>query len=109
MNAGFLILAAITEGLQDQVRKNLSNPIMNSLIPRGLDDARAEVRGATIKAITYFSEFLCPDILSYDHIIIPYMIKNLVEADTRVREKGLIAIDIFSENMEEDAINKYLT
>ena len=38
MNAGFLILASITEGLQDLVRRNLKNPIMNVLIPKGLSD-----------------------------------------------------------------------
>ena len=32
------------------------------------------------------------------------MVKNLGEVDTRVREKGLMAIDIFAENMEEDKI-----
>jgi hypothetical protein len=30
------------------------------------------------------------------------MLKNLNEIDSRVREKGLIALDIFAENMEED-------
>jgi hypothetical protein len=36
---------------------------MNVLIPRGLDDPRVEVRGAAIKALTYFSEWLCPEFL----------------------------------------------
>jgi hypothetical protein len=90
------------------MRRNLSNPIMNSIIPRGLGDARVEVRGGAIKALTYFSEFLCPEILNYDAVVIPQMVLNLGEVDSRVREKGLIAIDIFAENMEEEAISKYL-
>jgi hypothetical protein len=81
---------------------------MSVLIPKGLEDPRVEVRGAAIKALTYFSEFLCPEILTYDHIVIPQMVRNLGEVDTRVREKGLVAIDIFAENMEEEAITKYL-
>ena len=44
---------------------------MNNLIPRGLEDARATVRGGAIKALTYFSEWLCPEILNYDNIVIP--------------------------------------
>lgn len=37
------------------------------------------------------------------------MVKNLAEVDPRVREKGLQAIDIFAENMEEDKIKPYLS
>lgn len=59
------------------------------------------MRGGAIKALTYFAEFLCPELLSYDNIIIPEMVKNIGEMDTRVREKGIMALDIFSENMEE--------
>lgn len=62
-----------------------------------------------MKALTYFSEWLQPEILNYDHIVIPHMVKNLAEVDPRVREKGLQAIDIFAENMEEDKIKPYLS
>lgn len=110
MNAGFLILAAITEGLQDQVRRSLQNPIMNALIPKGLNDPRIEVRGATMKALAYFSEWLCPEILIYDQIVIPQMVKNLNEVvDPRVSEKGLMTIDVFVENMESEKIGPYLS
>ena len=50
--------------------------------------------------MTYFAEFLCPEFLIYDNIVLPEMMKNMAELDTRVREKGLMAIDIFAENME---------
>lgn len=46
--------------------------------------------------------------LSYDNIIIPEMVKNIGEMDTRVREKGIMALDIFAENMEEEKILPYL-
>lgn len=35
-NTGFLILGAMCEGCSDKLKKNLSNPIMNVLIPKGL-------------------------------------------------------------------------
>ncbi len=77
MNAGFLILAAMSEGLQDQLRRSLANPIMNKLIPLGLQDARIEVRGGAIKALTYFAEWLCPEFIIYDDVVIPQMLQNL--------------------------------
>lgn len=71
MNAGFLILAAMSEGLQDQLRRSLQNPLMNKLIPMGLSDQRTEVRGGAIKALTYFAEWLQPEFLIYDNVVIP--------------------------------------
>ncbi|KAM3142401.1 hypothetical protein pb186bvf_005558 [Paramecium bursaria] len=109
MNAGFLILASITEGLQDLVRRNLKNPIMNVLIPKGLSDQRVEVRGAAIKALSYFSEWLAPEILNFDSIIIPEMLKSLSSQNNKVYEKALLTIDIFAENMEREKIQPYLS
>lgn len=80
---------------------------MNVLIPKGLEDPRPAVRGATIKALSYFSEWLEPEILSYDKIIIPNMVKNLSDPDPLLREKCLLTIDIFAENMDEK-ITEYL-
>ncbi|CAD8054568.1 unnamed protein product [Paramecium sonneborni] len=108
MNAGFLILAAITEGLQDQIRRSLQNPIMNVIIPKGLKDERTAVRGATIKCLSYFSEWLCPEILSYDQIVIPEMINCLKAQDHKIYEKALLTIDIFAENMESEKILPYM-
>lgn len=50
---------------------------MNVLIPKGLKDERIPVRGAAIKCLSYFSEWLCPEILEYDKIVIPEMINCL--------------------------------
>ena len=54
-NTGFLVLSATTEGCADRVRKNLQNPIMNTLIPRGLNHNAPEVRGAAINTLCYFA------------------------------------------------------
>lgn len=37
INTGFLVLGAICEGCAEKIKKNLQNPIMNVLIPRGLN------------------------------------------------------------------------
>ncbi|CAK60429.1 unnamed protein product (macronuclear) [Paramecium tetraurelia] len=105
---GFLILAAITEGLQDQIRRQLQNPIMNVIIPKGLKDERTAVRGAAIKCLSYFSEWLCPEILTYDQIVIPEMINCLKSTDHKIYEKALLTIDIFAENMESEKILPYM-
>jgi hypothetical protein len=55
MNTGFLILGAISEGCADKLKKNLQNPVMNQLIPLGLNHSAAEVKGAAINALCYFS------------------------------------------------------
>lgn len=55
MNTGFLVLGATCEGCAEKVKKNLSNPIMNVLIPKGLAHEAPEVRGAAINALCYFS------------------------------------------------------
>lgn len=35
-NTGFLILGSMSEGCNDKLKKNLQNPVMNVLIPKGL-------------------------------------------------------------------------
>lgn len=50
------------EGCTDKIKKNLQNPIMNVLIPKGLNHQAPEVRGAAINALCFFSEHLIPDI-----------------------------------------------
>ena len=37
MNTGFLVIGATCEGCAEKVKKNLSNPIMNVLMPKGLN------------------------------------------------------------------------
>ena len=54
-NTGFLILGSMSEGCSEKLKKNLENPVMSVLIPRGLSHEAAEVRGAAINALSYFS------------------------------------------------------
>lgn len=81
---------------------------MNVLIPRGLAHPAPEVRGAAINALSYFSEYLIPDIVHYHSTIIPEMMKHIGDMSSKVAEKALIAIDVFFDNMEEEEINIYL-
>lgn len=81
---------------------------MNVLIPKGLNHSAPEVRGAAINALSYFSEYLIPDIVDYHSQIIPSMMAYVGDLSTKVAEKALIAVDVFFENMEEDDIKHYL-
>ena len=107
-NTGFLLLGGMAEGCAEKLKKNLQNPIMNVLIPKGLSHASPEVRGAAINALSYFSEFLIPDIVEYHSQIIPSMMGYVGDMSSKVAEKALIAVDVFFENMEEDDIKSYL-
>lgn len=75
---------------------------MNVLIPKGLNSPAPEVRGAAINALSYFSEYLIPDIVDYHATIIPSMISHIDDLSNKVAEKALIAIDVFFDNMEEE-------
>jgi len=80
---------------------------MNDLVPKGLNHPAFEVRGACIKAISYLSEYLNPDIIMYHKILMPALIENISNANLKVGEKSLAAIDIFCENLEEK-VREYL-
>lgn len=107
-NTGYLLLGSMAEGCSERLKKNLQNPVMNVLIPKGLSHSSPEVRGAAINALGYFSEFLIPDIVEYHATIIPSMIGHIDDMSSKVAEKALIAIDVFFDNMEEDEIKEYL-
>lgn len=108
INTGFLVLGATCEGCAEKVKKNLQNPIMNVLIPRGLAHNAPEVRGAAINALCYFSEHLIPDIFDHHAVIIPAMLGHTADLSTKVVGKALIAIDVFFDGMEQDDIIQYL-
>jgi hypothetical protein len=108
MNTGYLILGSMSEGCSDKVKKNLPNPIMNTMIPKGLAHTAPEVRGAAICALCFFSEFLIPDIVDYHRTIIPSMMGHINDLSNKVAEKALMALDIFIENLEPEQIFVYL-
>ena len=91
----------MAEGCSDKLKKNLQNPIMNILIPKGLNHQAPQVRGAAINALSYFSQFLIPDIVQFHETIIPSMLRSFDDLSTKVAEKALIAVDVFFDNMEE--------
>lgn len=90
------------------MKKNLQNPIMNVLIPRGLAHSAPEVRGAAINALCYFSEHLIPDIFDFHPVIIPALLGHTGDLSTKVVGKALIAIDVFFDGMEQEDIIQYL-
>ena len=83
-NTGFLLLGGMAEGCAEKLKKNLQNPIMNVLIPKGLNHTAPEVRGAAINALSYFSEFLIPDIVDYHSQIIPSMMGYIGDMSSKV-------------------------
>lgn len=81
---------------------------MNQLIPLGLNHPAAEVRGAAINALCYFSEHLIPNIFEYHSLIIPALIKQVGDLSHKVAGKALVAMDVFFDGMEKEDIVKYL-
>lgn len=106
MNAGYLILGAISQACSERLKKNLPNPIMNKLIPKGLEHPAPEVKGTAINTLIFFAQYLVPNIIDYDHIIVPSMIS--FTNDSVVSEHALIALYMLFDNMEENQIRKYL-
>ena len=89
----------MAQGCSERLKKNLQKPVMNVLIPKGLNHQAPEVRGAAISALSYFSEYLIPDIVEYHATIIPEMMKHINDMSNKVAEKALIAVDVFFDNM----------
>jgi hypothetical protein len=83
-NTGFLLLGSMAQGCSERLKKNLQNPVMNVLIPKGLAHNAPEVRGAAIQALSYFSEYLIPDIVHYHSTIIPEMMKHIGDMSSKV-------------------------
>lgn len=77
-------MAQISEGCTDQLIKNLSNPIMNDFIPKGLSSANPDVKGACIKAIAYLTDYLGGTIIDYHHIIVPEIVKSFGDLNLKI-------------------------
>lgn len=101
VGAAYLILAAMAEGCAERLRVNLSNPLMNIIVPRGLASEHPYIRSCALRTITYFTEFLLPDIVSYHKAILPTVLGYLDSSEPRLVEKSLVALDVLLENMEE--------
>lgn len=92
MNAGFLIMGSISKFCAERLKRNLANPIMNVLIPKGLEHPAFEVRGAAINALIFFAEYLVPNIIDYHTVIVPSMVKFMNDSIEKVGEHALIAL-----------------
>ncbi|EAR86075.2 karyopherin, putative (macronuclear) [Tetrahymena thermophila SB210] len=108
MNSGFLILAQLAEGCYEQIARNLANPIMSDFMVKGLNHPAGEVRGAAIKALTYFAEYLPVDVCKYHSTIVPAIISTFDDLNNKVAEKAIIAIDIFCDNLEPEDLELYM-
>jgi len=104
MNSGFLILSGISEGCSHLLKNDLEELILKDLIPLGLSQSSAKVRGAAITTLGYLAEFLVPEIVDFHEMIIPILLKGFTEEDIKVAEKSVFSMDIFCENMEREII-----
>lgn len=108
MNAGFLIMAQMCEGCSYYLSRNLQNPIMNTLIPKGLAHPAPEVKGAAMKAIGYLSEYVQEEMVKYHAVILPAVLNAFNDTSMKVVEKAVQTTDIYFDNMDEDDLLLYL-
>lgn len=57
---------------------------MNDFMLKGLKHPAAEVRGAAIKALTYFADYLPVDVCKYHEIIVPAILNCFQDLDAKV-------------------------
>jgi hypothetical protein len=92
----------MSEGCAERLRVNLSNPLMSTIVPRGLSSGHPYIKSCVLRTITYFTEFLLPDIVSYHKTILPPILHSLESSHARLAEQSLVAVDVLLENMEEE-------
>lgn len=81
---------------------------MNDFMAKGLAHSASEVRGAAIKALTYFAEYLPIDVCKYHATILPAIMSSFDDLNVKVAEKAVIAVDIFCENLEPEDLEIYV-
>lgn len=52
---GFYVLAKMSEGCAEHLRKDLANPVMNTYVAGGLSSQNVKLRSACVSALIYFS------------------------------------------------------
>jgi len=104
----FEIYAAVSEGLCDCIKPLLPN-LMTNVFPYGIENQNMDVKEAALKACSYFSQYLQPEIVDYHGKILTAMLREL-EKDLKqdMLQSMLVAIDLFVENMEEHQIKDYI-
>lgn len=81
---------------------------MNDFMVKGLTHGASEVRGAAIKALTYFAEYLPVDVCKYHSTIVPAIMGSFEDLNSKVAEKAIIAIDIFCDNLDPEDLEIYM-
>lgn len=102
VGAAFLLLAAMSEGCADCLRTNLSNPLMNTFLPLGLNSPDPYVKSCVVRTVTYFTEFLIPDIVYYHKLILPTILTFIEGSHPGLAEKAMVALEVLLENMDEE-------
>ena len=74
------------------------------MVPTGLKSPHPEVRGAVIRALSYFAEYMPDAICTYHAQIIPAMIQSFNDINIKVAEKSLFTLDIFCDVMLDDIV-----
>merc|ERR1712226_1659107 len=82
---------------------------MDKVFPYGISHANEAVKEAALKACSYFSQYLQPEIVDYHDKVLTAMLREL-QKDLKqdMLQSILVAIDLFVENMEEHQIKDYI-
>lgn len=105
--AMYFIYSAVANGLQDVLKPELAN-LMKEEISFGINHQSPQVKNAAIRTVSYFSEFLLPNILEYTSIVIPALVCAMDSDDIDLVEHAIFVLDVFTEYLEEDQIKEYL-
>ena len=103
----YVIYTSISSGLQDVLKPQLP-VLMKEIVPFGIHHPDIKVKNFALRAVSFFSEFLLPDILEYASVVIPALINALESDDIDLAEHTIFVLDVFTEYLEEDQIKDYL-
>lgn len=104
MKGGLVVVAVLAEGLSELFKDNLKQLI--EVICACTKHSSSAVRSAAAVAITQFSDFLQPDILSYHEMILPCVFSMLLNPNEilSVKKRVVVAIEVFCEHMGDDLL-----
>lgn len=105
--AMYFIYSAIANGMQDVLKPQLPS-LMKEEIAYGINHESPQVKNAAIRTVSYFSEFLLPDILEYTATVIPALVCAMDSDDIDLVEHAIFVTDVFTEYLEEDQIKEFL-
>ena len=103
----YILYTAIASGLQDVLKPQLPT-LMKEIIPFGINHSELKVKNFALRAVSFFSEFLLPDILEYSNIVIPALLNAMESNDLDLAEHTIFVLDVFTEYLEEDQVKDYL-